>query len=50
MKAIIEINLMNLKGTMWTIKKFEHGLYFIDFPYLDNHITLSFLPNQLTII
>jgi hypothetical protein len=50
MKAIIEINLMNLKGTMCNIKKFENGLYFIDFPYLDSFITLSFLPEQLTII
>lgn len=50
MKAIIEINLMNLKGTIWKVKKYDNGLYYIDIPYINDFVTLSFLPNQLTII
>lgn len=50
MKAIIKINLMNLEGTMHKVSKFEHGLYYINVPFLNDFITLSFLPNQVEIL
>lgn len=49
MKAIIKINLMNLEGTMHKVTKFEHDLYYINVPFLNDFITLSFLPNQVEI-
>lgn len=49
MKAIIKINMMNLKGTMHKVVKFEDGLYYINVPFLKDFITLSFLPNQIEI-
>jgi hypothetical protein len=49
MKAIIEINLLGLKGTMLKVEKFENGLYYINVPFLNDFITLTFLPNQITI-
>ena len=49
MKAIIKINLMNLGGTIHKISKFEHGLYYINVPFLNDFITLTFSPNQVEI-
>jgi hypothetical protein len=42
MKAIIEINLLGLKGTMLKVEKFENGLYYINVPFL-NEQRYSFL-------
>lgn len=50
MKALIKINLMNLKDTVHEVTKFENGLYYIKVPFLTGFITLNFLPNQLEII
>ena len=49
MKAIIKINLMNLEGTMHNVAKFEHNLYYINVPFLNDFITLTFSPNQVEI-
>jgi hypothetical protein len=49
MKAIIKINFMNLKGTMHKVIKVEDGFYFINIPFLDDFITVTFLPSQVEI-
>jgi hypothetical protein len=49
MKAIIKINLMNLKGTMHNVSKFENGLYYIQVPFFKDFIILTFLPSQVEI-
>jgi len=49
MKAIIKINLLNLEGTMHKVLKVEDGFYYISVPFLDEFITLTFLPSQVEI-
>ena len=49
MKAIIKINLINLEGTIHKVTKFEHGLYYINVPFLNDFITLTFSSNQVEI-
>ena len=49
MKAIIKINLLNLEGTMHKVLKVEDGFYYISVPFLDDFITLTFLPSQVEI-
>ena len=49
MKAIININLMNLKGTSHKLDRFENNLYYINVPFLSDFIMLTFAPNQVTI-
>jgi hypothetical protein len=49
MKAIIKIDLMNLKGTMHKVVKVQDNLYFINVPFLGDFITLAFLPYQVEI-
>jgi hypothetical protein len=34
---------------MHKVTKFEHGLYYINVPFLNNFITLTFYPNQVEI-
>jgi hypothetical protein len=49
MKAIIKINVLNLKGTMHNVNKFENGLFYINVPFLSDFIVLTFSPNQVEI-
>jgi hypothetical protein len=49
MKAIIKINLMNLQGTMHKVVKVQDNLYYINVPFLNDFITLTFLPSQVEI-
>ena len=50
MNAIININLMNLQGCIFKVEKIDNGLYYINVPFLNDFITLSFLENQITIL
>ena len=40
---------MNLKGRMHKVIKVEDGFYFINIPFLDDFITVTFLPFQVEI-
>jgi hypothetical protein len=49
MKAIINIDILNLKGTCHKIEKVEDNIFYIKVPFLNDYILLTFLDYQITI-